>query len=224
MDLVTGLAHAVIPIALSPSGVRRVRPRLNAFHQKSPGSPSEVGRHRCLCHRTGLIIPSKAGLILPSAAGASLFKKFERSDKKSDGCWAYKPIAPSAINVFPDEIEAEEGKGLPEGAVFERLINAYERNPLARQKCIKKYGTKCYVCGFSFGSTYGKVVEGLIHVHHLLQLSRVGKDYKVDPVVDLRPVCPNCHAVIHHRPKQPYSIEEVRSFLAKGISEPLNDK
>jgi predicted HNH restriction endonuclease len=144
-----------------------------------------------------------------------LFKKFKRSDKKIDDCWAYKPIAPSAVIVFPDEIEEEEIKGLPEGAVFQRLVNAYERNNLARQQCIEKYGTNCYICGFSFGSIYGNVVDGLIHVHHLRQLSEVGKDYKVDPIADLRPVCPNCHAVIHHRPKRPYSVEEVQAFLAK---------
>jgi len=143
-----------------------------------------------------------------------LLNKFDR--KKIDGCWAYKPIAPSAVIVFPDEVEEEEVKGLPEGAVFQKLVNAYERNPLARQKCIDKYGTNCFICGFSFGAIYGDVVDGLIHVHHLLQLSKVGQQYKVDPIADLRPVCPNCHAVIHHRPKQPYSIEEVQSFFGEG--------
>jgi predicted HNH restriction endonuclease len=142
----------------------------------------------------------------------SLFNQFERNDKKIDGCWAYKPIAVGAINVFPDELEDEEIETLPEGATTRRLVNAYERNPLARQKCIEKYGAKCYVCGFSFGATYGQIVDGFIHVHHLRQLSKVGENYNVDPIADLRPVCPNCHAVIHHRDPA-YSIEEVESFL-----------
>jgi predicted HNH restriction endonuclease len=144
-----------------------------------------------------------------------LFNKFKRSEEKIGGCYAYKPSAPSAVNVFPDEVEEEEVKRLPEGAAFERLVNAYERNPLARQECIKKYGTNCYVCGFSFGATYGSDIDGFIHVHHLRQLSKVGKDYKVDPITDLRPVCPNCHAVIHHRPKDPYTIEEVQALLRR---------
>jgi predicted HNH restriction endonuclease len=144
-----------------------------------------------------------------------LFGRFVRSEEKIDGCWAYKPSTPSAVIVFADDVE-EEATGLPEGAAFERLVNGYERNPLARQVCIKKYGASCYVCGFSFSVTYGEVVDGLIHVHHLRQLSEVGKGYKVDPIVDLRPVCPNCHAVIHHRRNPAYSVEEVRSFLRKA--------
>jgi predicted HNH restriction endonuclease len=35
----------------------------------------------------------------------------------------------------------------------------------------------------------------------------------VDPVDDLRPVCPNCHAVLHL--SQCRSIEEVRQLLAQ---------
>ena len=146
-----------------------------------------------------------------------LFKKFKRSEEKIDGCYAYKPLTRSAVVVFPDEVE-EEVKGLPEGAVVRKLVNGYERNPLARQRCIKKYGAKCFICGFSFGATYGDVVDGLIHVHHLFQLSKIGKQYKIDPIADLRPVCPNCHAVIHHRRKPAmYRIDEVQSFLRRRV-------
>ena len=145
---------------------------------------------------------------------STLFKRYERSEEKIDGCWAYKPIAPSAVVVYPDELENGSEK-LPEGAAQKRFVNGYERNPLARQVCIKKYGTACCVCGFSFGATYGPAVEGLIHVHHLRQLSSIGRSYEIDPIADLRPVCPNCHAVIHSRPRQPYTIPEVQAFLRR---------
>ena len=50
------------------------------------------------------------------------------------------------------------------------------------------------------------------HVHHLNPLSSVEADYEIDPIQDLRPVCPNCHAVLHRR-EPPYSLDEVREFL-----------
>jgi Predicted nucleotide-binding protein containing TIR-like domain len=48
--------------------------------------------------------------------GHRYLRSSNEANGQSDGCWAYKPIAPSAVNVFPDEIEAEEAKRLPEGA------------------------------------------------------------------------------------------------------------
>jgi 5-methylcytosine-specific restriction protein A len=92
------------------------------------------------------------------------------------------------------------------------LVNRYERDPRARQECIRYYGTKCFLCGFDFAAQYGGVMAGFIHVHHLASLASVGEDYEVDPVEDLRPVCPNCHAVLH-RKEPPYSLEDVRRFL-----------
>jgi predicted HNH restriction endonuclease len=85
----------------------------------------------------------------------------------------------------------------PEGAVRQVLVNVYERNPVARAKCIEHYGTECAVCGINFGRAYGLIAEGFIHVHHLRPLSSIRSEYVVDPVKDLRPVCPNCHAVLH---------------------------
>jgi predicted HNH restriction endonuclease len=99
-----------------------------------------------------------------------------------------------------------------EGNVERILVNRYERNREARRICIEHYGATCFVCGFDFAIKYGPVMEGFITVHHLKPLASVGEDYQVDPVEDLRPVCPNCHAVLHHR-EPPYSLEEVRQFL-----------
>jgi hypothetical protein len=91
-------------------------------------------------------------------------------------------------------------------------INAYERNPKARQKCIEYYGAICVVCESNLGMVYGKAGNGLIHVHHLKRIADVSENYEVDPIRDLRPVCPNCHAIIYRR-TEPYSIEEVRHFI-----------
>jgi len=54
--------------------------------------------------------------------------------------------------------------------------------------------------------------EGYTHVHHLTLLSQIAQEHEVDPVKDLRPVCPNCHAMLHTR-TPPLSIEELMSAL-----------
>ena len=105
------------------------------------------------------------------------------------------PTVPSEAIRLPDEVTIS-GR-LIEGAVCQVTVNAYERNPVAKARCIAHHKPTCVVCGFNFGSVYGPVAEGFIHVHHLKPLAEIGKEYEVDPIMDLRPVCANCHAIIH---------------------------
>jgi len=92
------------------------------------------------------------------------------------------------------------------------LANRYERDPRAQAKCIGHYGTTCFLCGFDFEAVYGQELAGFIHVHHLEPLSNIRGDREVDPIKALRPVCPNCHAVLHRR-EPPYSLDAVGGLL-----------
>lgn len=112
----------------------------------------------------------------------------------------------------PDEVD--DPRKYFEGAVHTVSVNAFERNSLARSKCIERYGYKCSVCDFSFEEAYGSIGIGFIHVHHLTPLAKVDSRYSVDPVQDLRPVCPNCHAMIHKR-TPPYTLDEMNHILNK---------
>lgn len=148
--------------------------------------------------------------------------------RKRDGGWHWimRPQLAEALEILhlvepeftvllPDEINGKEPCALVEGAVSRITVNAYERNPKARRKCIDAHGHRCCICGFDFGASYGEVADGYIHVHHLRSLSEIGAAYEVDPTADLRPVCPNCHAVLHLR-NPPFSIEEVQAMLAEN--------
>lgn len=120
-------------------------------------------------------------------------------------------VRPAAGFTAADEVVGSDS--LVEGAVCRVTVNAYERNPEARRRCIAAHGTTCCICGFNFGAVYGSEAEGYTHVHHLRPLSEVGGEYVVNPVEDLRPVCPNCHAVLHLGGRC-RSIDEVRQLLA----------
>ncbi len=97
--------------------------------------------------------------------------------------------------LYPEEVS----ETLKEGHKKIIAVNSYERNPKARLECINKYGVSCVVCGFNFEKNYGERGTDFIHVHHLIAVSDIGEEYVVNPIKDLRPVCPNCHAMLHRK-------------------------
>lgn len=117
----------------------------------------------------------------------------------------------SEKNNFPEEIDEIDAR-LHEGAVSKINVNIYERSRRARKACLAHYGPQCQVCEIKFIEKYGDIGEGFMHVHHIIPLTSIGKEYIVDPINDLVPVCPNCHSMIH-RKDPPYSVEELKSKL-----------
>ena len=116
--------------------------------------------------------------------------------------------------VYPDEV-SEDHSELAEGSARTVCVNIYERNPIARAQCIEHYGCQCYVCRLDFEKNYGDLGRGFIHVHHLIEISSIDSQYSINPIEDLRPVCPNCHAMIHKK-KPAYSIEELKQHLTNA--------
>jgi 5-methylcytosine-specific restriction protein A len=112
-----------------------------------------------------------------------------------------------------EEIEGSPS-GYPEGAVQQVLVNKYERNRDARAECLRHRGCRCKVCKFDFSERYGEHGAGFIHVHHTKKLSEVGEGYVVDPVEELIPLCPNCHAMIH-RTKDMLTVDELRKMIRR---------
>lgn len=121
--------------------------------------------------------------------------------------WAKFLNRPRIIHEVTLAEEIDLDKTYTEGATRQVTVNVYERNAEARAICINYYGLNCSACGFNFAETYGDTGEGFIHIHHIKPLSKIRKGYKLNPMNDLRPVCPNCHAIIHRR-KPAYSIED----------------
>lgn len=77
------------------------------------------------------------------------------------------------------------------------LVNRYERDPQKRRECVEHFGYRCQICNFDFHEVYAELGADFIHVHHLEPLAEVGGEHDIDPTVDLIPVCPNCHAILH---------------------------
>lgn len=145
---------------------------------------------------------------------------FNGWNKKNLFIWQLKPELVNALEqtgltgeeYFPEELHSDEAEILNEGLRKTISINSYERNSKARTTCLNYWKPICSVCRFDFEKTYGKLGKGFIHVHHLIPISEIGKLYQIDPIEDLRPVCPNCHSMLH-RKNPPLSIRELKEII-----------
>lgn len=119
------------------------------------------------------------------------------------------------LSLLP--VEEEISSGLPEGALRRVEVNRYERSRINRAICISVHGAQCKVCGLDFGERYGEIGRGFIHVHHVVPVSEMNPDYRIDPVNELVPVCPNCHSMLH-RQSPPMLAAELRRLLLENES------
>ena len=108
------------------------------------------------------------------------------------------------------------GRRYLEGRLKEARVIARARSGRARQECIDHHGLACVACGFDFEAVYGERGREFIEVHHLNPMASVDAEYEIDPKEDLRPVCSNCHRMIH-READTLSIEELREMIARPV-------
>lgn len=126
----------------------------------------------------------------------------------------------AVLSLFPTEevdlpVPAElKVLGDPEleGNGYQTTLNRYERSTVNRALCIYTQGCRCTVCGLSFEEKYGRLGKNYIQVHHVVPVSQLGPDYKINPEKDLVPVCPNCHAMLH-KVNPPMSVEELKTIV-----------
>ena len=161
-----------------------------------------------------LVVISRCRRIAEPFHMSQLVKASEKMEPISkDYGYGYVPIwDPNDIGVFTQPDEIGLAQCFKEGSVRLVRVNAYERNPKARADCLRHYGYDCLVCGVNFEEKYGDIGRQFIHVHHVVPISAIGSRYVIDPVQDLRPICPNCHAMVH-KTDPPLSVEELREQL-----------
>lgn len=102
-----------------------------------------------------------------------------------------------------------------EGRLTDVVMQRRERSEEARTACLAAHGFACYVCEVNLKEHYGGLPTEVIHVHHEEPLSQAQGERQFDPVATMKPVCPNCHCVIHSRTPA-YSIAEVKRMLHHG--------
>jgi 5-methylcytosine-specific restriction protein A len=110
----------------------------------------------------------------------------------------------------------EESVKLPqtgiEGGLQLSTLTRRERNPRNRLLCLMQHENRCGVCKINPKIEYGNEVGAILEVHHIEPLSELDIPKVYDPLVDLVPLCPNCHRAIHRR-NPAYSPRELKDIL-----------
>lgn len=111
----------------------------------------------------------------------------------------------------PNEVSFKEGR------LKFRLHLTKERNYrlVTRAKALwnQKQSGKviCSVCSFSFPEAYGEVGEGFIEAHHTRPIAQLSPDTKIS-IVDLVPICSNCHSMLH-RSRPWLTVEQLHTIV-----------
>lgn len=109
----------------------------------------------------------------------------------------------------------EEESDFAEGKVRESHTNVFERKRGNRLACLAVHGYKCAVCGFDFEEHYGELGKDFIEVHHIIPLSKIRKEYVINPTKDLVPLCSNCHSMIHRRRDDAMPLDEFKNLYVR---------
>ena len=118
-----------------------------------------------------------------------------------------KTVKPTVNQSSKQSKEREETEGERMHVEFERA----HRNPILRQRCIDLWGYQCQCCGVDMAKAYGEELgKNFIEVHHLKPISTYDESRPDDYVENLVPLCPNCHAMIHHGPDGPLTLSQLR--------------
>lgn len=113
-----------------------------------------------------------------------------------------------------DEV-SEEGEF--EGDKLRIEVNRYERSRYNRAICLSYFGFQCRGCGITLEQKYGPLGSNVIHVHHVVPVSQMGGSYRLDPIRDLVPLCPNCHNIVHrvNPPLLLQNLQEMTGFTTE---------
>lgn len=72
----------------------------------------------------------------------------------------------------------------------------------------------CNICNVDLEKVYGQIAKEFIHVHHKYFISQYDQSHEINPIDDLIPVCPNCHAMLHRKINNNYlTVEELRILI-----------
>lgn len=117
-----------------------------------------------------------------------------------------------------------EDERIREGELIQKNSTARKRSAKLRKAAIDYYKAKdgelrCAVCGFSFQDTYGELGEDFIEMHHEKPLYQYEEEelesYFPRAVQNMKPLCANCHRMIHRNRNQVLTVAQLKEIIKK---------
>jgi 5-methylcytosine-specific restriction protein A len=124
---------------------------------------------------------------------------------------------PASFRVNSDDMAVQAAIMPAQEARQFRWHRRAERNQKLARDAKRFHGTKCMVCGFDFGQTYGEHGEGYIEAHHIVPFASLAAELEpvlLDPKEDFVVVCANCHRMLH-RSRPPMTPVELQGLIKK---------
>lgn len=120
------------------------------------------------------------------------------------------------LTTFSEDDTVVEGKSV------ETVYKSKKRSAMLRETAIEHYRDKdghikCCVCGFDFWETYGELGHHFIQIHHEHPICEYEDEGTVQSLIDavknVKPVCANCHCMLHRKRKKCLSIDELKKHI-----------
>lgn len=151
-----------------------------------------------------------------------LARNRENLDVLFSGKYRY-PDMISAVNTLEDtssglNVIYNEDVLITEGKTVDIMTRNRVRSTELREYAIDYYkrldgGLNCKVCGFDFESHYGEYGKDYIEMHHEKPICMYDNEGNSAPlseaVLNIKPLCANCHRIIHRDRKRQLSVEEL---------------
>ena len=123
------------------------------------------------------------------------------------------------VCIYDENVVIEEGNTATATSVVRK------RSAELRKAAIEEYTSNtgeicCCVCGFNFKEMYGELGNGYIEIHHeepICQLPSKGvSEFIKEAVSRVKPVCSNCHRMIHRNKANILSIQQLKDIINKN--------
>ena len=114
-----------------------------------------------------------------------------------------------------------------EGSVSTKISKTRDRSQLLRERAIEYYSSPdgrvvCEACGFDYSVVYGEWGKGFIEIHHerpICQYDENGTEFFISEAIKyVKPLCANCHRMIHRKKNNPITIDELKNIIKKPSS------